>query len=91
MVPTHGFVTSNAVEGVAALHSDTLLALDEIGQADARDIGAMAYMLANGQGKSRMDHSASLRPSLRFRTLFLSSGEQGIGDKSAEAGARWQP
>lgn len=76
--------TSNAVEGVAAAHSDTLLALDELGQADARDIGATAYMLANGQGKSRADRSGGLRAPLRFRTLFLSTGELGLADKIAE-------
>ena len=78
--------TSNAVEGVAAAHSDTLLALDELGQADARDIGASAYMLANGQGKSRADRGGGLRAPLRFRTLFLSTGELGLADKIAEAG-----
>jgi uncharacterized protein (DUF927 family) len=79
-------VTSNAVEGVAAAHSDTLLPLDELGQADARDVGGVAYMLANGQGKARMDRGAALRAPLRFRTLFLSTGEVGLGDKIAEAG-----
>lgn len=79
-------VTSNAVEGVATAHSDTLLALDELGQADGRDVGGVAYMLANGQGKSRMDRGAALRAPLRFRTLFLSTGELGLADKIAEAG-----
>ena len=79
-------VTSNAVEAVAAAHSDTLLALDEMGQADGRDIGAVAYMLANGTGKGRMDRGATLRAPLRFRTLFLSTGEIGLADKIAEAG-----
>jgi uncharacterized protein (DUF927 family) len=79
-------VTSNAVEGVAAAHSDTLLPLDELGQADARDVGGVAYMLANGQGKARMDRGAALRAPLRFRTLFLSTGEVGLCDKIAEAG-----
>lgn len=78
--------TSNAVEGVAAAHSDTLLPLDELGQADAREIGAVCYMLSSGQGKARMDRAASLRAPLRFRTLFLSTGEIGLADKIAESG-----
>ncbi len=76
--------TSNAVEGIATAHSDTLLALDEMSQAEARDIGATAYMLANGQGKSRADRAGGLRTPLRFRTLFLSTGEIGLADKIME-------
>jgi len=77
-------ITANAVEGIAAAHSDTLLALDELSQAEARDVGATAYMLANGAGKSRMDRSASLRAPLRFRTLFLSTGEVSLAARIAE-------
>ncbi|NCC94042.1 MAG: DUF927 domain-containing protein, partial [Opitutae bacterium] len=41
--------TSNALEGVAAVHADTLLALDEIGQADVRALDEAAYLLLNGR------------------------------------------
>lgn len=34
--------TDNGLEGVAAIHSDTLLVLDEINQADARTVGSIA-------------------------------------------------
>jgi len=44
--------TDNGLEGIAAMHSDLLLVLDEIGQLDPRHAGQVAYMLANGQGKS---------------------------------------
>ena len=79
--------TSNATEGVAATHSDTLLALDELGQADPREVGATAYMLASGQGKNRMDRAGALRAVARFRSLFLSTGELSLGYKIAEAGS----
>lgn len=78
--------TSNGLEGVAALHCDALLCLDEIGQVDGRDAGQIAYMLANGQGKSRAGRSGEARPAAEWRLLFLSSGEVGLADKIAEDG-----
>lgn len=70
--------TDNALEAVAALHSDLLLCLDEIGQLEPRSAGAAAYLLANGQGKSRSHRDGSARASVRFRVLFLSNGEIGL-------------
>ncbi len=78
--------TSNATEGIACAHSDTLLPLDEIGQADPRDVGGTSYMLANGTGRARADRNGTLRTPVRFRTLFLSTGEVSLADKIAEAG-----
>ncbi len=78
--------TSNGLEGVAALHCDALLCLDEIGQVDGRDAGQIAYMLANGQGKTRAGRSGETRPAAEWRLLFLSSGEISLADKIAEDG-----
>jgi uncharacterized protein (DUF927 family) len=78
--------TGNALEGVAALHNDCLLPLDEMSQVDAREAGEIAYMLGNGQGKARAGRTGLVRPALRFRTLFLSTGEIGLAQKSAEGG-----
>lgn len=78
--------TSNGLEGVAALHCDALLCLDEIGQVDGRDAGQIAYMLANGQGKTRAGRSGEARPAAEWRLLFLSSGEISLADKIAEDG-----
>lgn len=80
--------TSNGIEGLAAAHSDALLPMDELGQMDARDAGEAAYMLANGRGKTRASRSGATRPELRWRVLILSTGEEGIADKNAEAGKR---
>lgn len=80
--------TDNALEGVAALHSDTFLALDEIGQVEPKAAGAAAYMLANGSGKARAGRDGSARRPAQWRCLFLSSGEIGLADKVAEAGQR---
>ncbi|MEO9091118.1 MAG: DUF927 domain-containing protein [Rhodanobacter sp.] len=78
--------TDNALEGVASLHSDLLLILDEIKELAAKDAGAVAYMLGNGQGKGRANRSGSARAPARWRLLFLSSGEVGLGDLIAQGG-----
>ena len=46
--------TSNGLEAVAELHNDSLLCLDELGQVAPEEAGRVAYMLANGTGKTRM-------------------------------------
>jgi uncharacterized protein (DUF927 family) len=45
--------TDNALESIAAAHSDGLLVLDEIGMCDPRIICETVYMLGNGSGKAR--------------------------------------
>lgn len=87
----HGFLktwrgTANGLEGTAATHSDSLLCLDEIGQVSGQEAGQVAYMLANGQGKTRAGRGGETRPSAEWRLLFLSSGEIGLSDKMAEDG-----
>jgi uncharacterized protein (DUF927 family) len=78
--------TSNGLEGVAALHCDALLCLDEMGQVDGREAGSIAYMLANGSGKSRAGRTGEARSAASWRVLFLSSGEVSLADKLAEDG-----
>ena len=78
--------TANGLEGVALGHCDALLCLDELAQIAAREAGEVAYMLANGSGKSRSARDGSARRAARWRLLFLSSGEIGLSDKVAEDG-----
>jgi hypothetical protein len=80
--------TGNALENTGAAHSDTLLCLDEISEADGKEIGATCYMLGNGTGKSRADRAGGARQPPVFRVLFLSSGEQTLASIIAEAGKR---
>lgn len=81
-------VTDNGLEGLAALHCDALLPLDEMGQLDPKHAAASAYLLSNGQGKSRSRRDGSLRAPLTWRLLFLSCGEIGLADLIAENGGR---
>jgi putative DNA primase/helicase len=78
--------TANGIEGVAALHCDTLLCLDELSQLAPKEGGEVAYMLANGAGKMRSARDGSARRAAKWRTIFLSSGEIGLADKVAEDG-----
>ena len=80
--------TDNGLEGMAAQHSDGLLCLDELAQLDAKVAGESAYMLANGQGKSRAGRTGTARPRLTWRLLFLSAGEIGLAEHMAEANKR---
>jgi putative DNA primase/helicase len=83
--------TANGLEGVALGHCDALLCLDELSQVAAHDAGEVAYMLANGSGKSRSGRDGAARRAARWRVLFLSSGEIGLADKVAEDGRRKRP
>lgn len=78
--------TVNGLEGLAYLHNDGLLILDEIGQADPREVGEAAYLLANGQGKARATRAGFARPSLHWRLFFLSAGEDPLSVVMAKAG-----
>ena len=78
--------TGNGLEGVAAAHNDTCLILDEIGEADPREVGAIVYALGNGIGKSRANRSGAARPVKRWRVVLLSSGERTLAAHMAEGG-----
>ncbi|MGH1571919.1 DUF927 domain-containing protein [Methylobacterium sp. P31] len=76
--------TANAQEGAAALVTDTLLCLDEIGVADGRDAAAAIYQLASGVGKGRSSRDGSLRTAATWRVLTLSTGEIPMAAKVME-------
>ena len=80
--------TVNGLEGIAALHNDSLLTLDELSQIDGREAGEVAYMLANGRGKSRANRTGGIRRSAEWQLIFLSSGERGLSDHMAQSHRR---
>jgi len=82
--------TVNGLEATAELHNDGLLCLDELSRVAAEEAGKTAYLLANGQGKGRMDKHTALRKRLKWTLLFLSSGELSLHDhmKSVGKGTR---
>ena len=80
--------TANAAEATARGSCDALLVLDEISQADASTVDALAYMLGNQAGKARMRRDATARETITWRTLFISTGEIGLTAKLVEIGRR---
>lgn len=80
--------TGNGLEGIAAALSDTALVLDEIGEADGREIGATVYALGNGTGKARASRTGNARRPHRWRIAVLSSGEHTLAAHMSEAGKR---
>jgi putative DNA primase/helicase len=78
--------TVNGLEGIATAYNDLCLLLDELGQAEARDVGSAVYMLGNGTGKQRQTKELKMRKPKIFRNMILSSGEVGIADYMKSAG-----
>jgi putative DNA primase/helicase len=81
----HWRTTTNGLESIATAFNHLCLPLDEIGQADPKDVGNIAYMLANGQGKARMTKNITNRKPKTWRLMVLSSGEVGLGSYMAQA------
>lgn len=85
-------MTDNGLEGIAMAHNDLCLFLDEISECDPYKVGAMAYMLVNGSGKTRATTQGMARRVLRWTLGGISTGEERIADviksigKSPKAG-----
>lgn len=80
--------TANGLEGLAMLHNDGVLILDELSQCEPKAAGEAAYMLANGQGKTRATKHGAARQAASWRLLFLSSGEKTLPELLAAAGIK---
>ena len=76
--------TDNAMETIAFRRNDSLLILDELSEISPSKAGEVAYMLANGQGKKRLDKDCNVRETLSWRLIFLSSGEVDLNSHMAE-------
>lgn len=74
--------TDNALEAIAERHSDNCLLLDEISQCDPDAVAQVAYMLANGKGKSRSTKTGGSRRISEWNLLFLSTGEESIRERA---------
>jgi putative DNA primase/helicase len=78
--------TANAVEGLAAAHSDGLLILDELQTCSAKDFGKLIYDLTGGQGKVAMDASRNLKAQRSWRIMLFSTGEMSVREKIEREG-----
>jgi putative DNA primase/helicase len=84
--PRNWRMTDNALETVAAQHSDALLLLDEIAQVDPKVVADIVYMLGNETGKGRATQTALARRVATWRLLFLSDGEVSLANHMEQAG-----
>ena len=80
--------TSNALETTAAAHNHALLPMDEMGQADPREVPETLYMLAHGTGKDRARAGGGNRRGTTWLTLVLSSSEESAARMAEHAGKR---
>lgn len=78
--------TANGLEGAASALNDTCLCLDEISEADPKQIGEIVYSIANGIGKTRANRIGAARKVLRWQLTVLSTGERTVKSQMAEAG-----
>ncbi|MBF0583717.1 MAG: DUF927 domain-containing protein [Magnetococcales bacterium] len=78
--------TANGLEGAGTLFNDGLLCLDELGESDPREAGAVVYALANGQGKQRANRYGGAREVNRWRCILFSTGERTLAAHMAEGG-----
>lgn len=83
-------VTPNGMEIAAASRNDTVLILDEISRANPTKVAAMAYLIANGEGKGTMTREREARHVMTWRLLALSSGETSLSEHAKQGGQRSQ-
>ena len=77
--------TANGFEGAAEESNDGLLTLDEIHQADPREVTGVVYQLANESGKQRLTRETTARRRKVWRNVVLSTGEVDVATMAAKA------
>ncbi len=78
--------TANSFEAAAEESGDGLLALDELHQAPAADVGRLAYALADGAGRARLNRDATAKRRRSWRCMILSTGEHDLATAAARGG-----
>lgn len=81
--------TANAVELMAARSNGTVLAMDELGHVNGKELGRIIYSLASGVGKGRMGADAQRRASYTWSTFVLFSAEKSLEEKVRGDGGEW--
>ena len=78
--------TGNGLEAAAVLFNDGLLALDELGDSDPREVNQIIYALGNGTGKQRANVKGTARAVHKWRIVLLSNGEKTLESHFQEKG-----
>lgn len=83
--------TVNALEAAAQAAHSTILALDEMGLADGRDVATMIYQIVAGTGKRRLSQRGEMIRPYHWSCFALMSGEKGLERKIRDDGGKWMP
>jgi putative DNA primase/helicase len=84
--------TSNGLEATSTDRNDTVLVLDELGEANPTEVDNLIYEICNGIGKQRATKHGTAQKTSNWRQTILSSGELSPeallsqNSKSAQAG-----
>lgn len=80
--------TENGFEAPMAARNNSVVMYDEVGSADVQiDWPSVIYMIANGVGKTRMSKDTGGRPTKRWTTQIIGTGEASIESKISAKGA----
>ena len=79
--------TTNALEASAEESTGSMLFLDEIHQAEPKEVVNAVYMLGNESGKGRMTRETVSRRRKQWQTVVVSTGEADVATMAAKAGA----
>ncbi|MEC7762545.1 MAG: DUF927 domain-containing protein [Pseudomonadota bacterium] len=84
--------TSNAVEDLATIGTETFLGLDEIGaMANPASLGATLFGLSSAAGKNRKSgRGPGLAPTAEFRPFVLTTHERGLKATIKDAGGDYK-
>ena len=82
--------TSHGFSNLANARNDGLLVLDEIGQANARQVSQTAYSVINGVSKVQGAKEGGNRESTRWKVLLFSTGEKPLENFVERGGEKWQ-
>jgi len=81
--------TLSGLEHRASLLNDLPQIYDEVGVVGIEAAESFVYTLCNGEGRQRSTKELSLRETLRWRTVVLSTGERELADEAtANTGAQ---
>lgn len=80
--------TANGLEGLAAVHCDGFVVLDELSQIEPHEAAKAIYTLPNGHGKHRAGRSGEARRPAEWRVMMLSTAELTIAEKLQEGRIR---
>ena len=81
--------TSLAFQNIANASNHNLVYLDEIGEADAKQVAKTAYSITNGVSKAQGAKDGGNRDIHRWKILVLSTGEKPMDSYVKDGGEKW--